>query len=159
MGREELEAQEQRNIAGILTNIRGSSDALRQIQKLAEAKDFDAVKTQLRGGSFSESILRFRVTLILKLLREQESTMEDDTAYRAADREDVRLGQELSLMNKEIDKATLDFSRGAISLAINEAERAGKDPEDSKFNVVASLNAVAKAIDRFAAAAETARDK
>jgi len=54
----------------------------------------------------------------------------------------------LNVLNAEIDAATVDFSRGVVGLAINEANRATKDQEDLSWNIVASLGGTAKSLER-----------
>ncbi|CAE7217772.1 unnamed protein product, partial [Symbiodinium microadriaticum] len=122
-------------------------------------QSFEQLKTQLRGGSFSESVLRIRTKRILNLLSQQESTVEDDDMFRAAEVENQQLGKEVNAMNAAVDAATLDFGGGPGALIANEAERANRKSEDLSRDIEAGLRAVRKRLERFVELAEAARDK
>jgi len=157
--KQDFEEQEPKSVAALLEEIKPYCNVLKQLKDAAQQGDFEQVKTQLRGGNFSEARLRTRAKLALKLLAKQETTVEDDTKFLAAENEFFKVGQELNVLNAEIDAATVDFSRGVVGLAINEANRATKDQEDLSWNIVASLGGTAKSLERFIFLAADAMDK
>eukprot|EP00435_Cladocopium_sp_Y103_P031150 s482_g7.t2 len=131
------------NITKILEELRQTEQPWESL--VSEGK-FEDLKTQLRGANFSESLLRIRGKRVLKLLSQQESTVEDDEKFQEAEQGYVLLGQELNGLNAAIDSATVDFSRGAFQLV------------DLAWNLVATLRSVRKRLGKFIELADRARD-
>eukprot|EP00434_Breviolum_minutum_P016925 symbB.v1.2.014933.t4/scaffold1103.1/size137753/9 len=104
------------NIAEILEELKETASLLQPFESLVSEGKFEELKTKLRGANFSESLLRIRGKRVLKLLSQQESTVEDDEKFREAEQAYVLLGKELNGLNGAIDSATVDFSRGALQL-------------------------------------------
>lgn len=146
------------NITKILEELRQTESLLQPWESLVSEGKFEDLKTQLRGANFSESLLRIRGKRVLKLLSQQESTVEDDEKFQEAELGYVLLGQELNGLNSAIDSATVDFSRGAFQLVVSETERAAKDEQDLAWNLVATLRSVRKRLGKFIELADQARD-